>query len=91
MSTEEFPQPTLTEYEAPYDVSKRLGEDFVLAQHSAGFSTARHSRCSSRPARRALGREPIGSRREARCPAALAAATAKAPASRVSDRAFIRR
>jgi len=39
MATEEHPQPLLTEYEAPYDASKRLGEDFLLSQHSDEFRT----------------------------------------------------
>jgi len=39
MSTETTPQPKLTEYKAPYDVSKRLGEEVVLRAHSDEFTT----------------------------------------------------
>ena len=39
-STENEPQPYYTQYEAPYDISKRLGEDFVLRSHEEGkFNT----------------------------------------------------
>mmetsp|Transcript_15376 Transcript_15376/g.17956 ORF Transcript_15376/g.17956 Transcript_15376/m.17956 type:complete len:362 (+) Transcript_15376:182-1267(+) len=40
MENEDHPQPLYTEYEAAYDLSKRLGEDYVLAQHEQGkFNT----------------------------------------------------
>uniref|UniRef100_A0A7S3LI18 NAD-dependent epimerase/dehydratase domain-containing protein n=1 Tax=Aplanochytrium stocchinoi TaxID=215587 RepID=A0A7S3LI18_9STRA len=32
-ATEEDEQPLYTEYEAPYDISKRVAEDFLLAEH----------------------------------------------------------
>jgi len=39
-TTEKDPQPFYTDYEAPYDVSKRVAEDALLAAHEAGvFST----------------------------------------------------
>uniref|UniRef100_A0A7S3LQX3 NAD-dependent epimerase/dehydratase domain-containing protein n=1 Tax=Aplanochytrium stocchinoi TaxID=215587 RepID=A0A7S3LQX3_9STRA len=40
MEDENSPQPLYTEYEAAYDLSKRLGEDFVLGSHEEGkFNT----------------------------------------------------
>eukprot|EP00514_Thraustochytrium_sp_LLF1b_P009809 CAMPEP_0184558882 /NCGR_PEP_ID=MMETSP0199_2-20130426/46143_1 /TAXON_ID=1112570 /ORGANISM="Thraustochytrium sp., Strain LLF1b" /LENGTH=392 /DNA_ID=CAMNT_0026956155 /DNA_START=166 /DNA_END=1341 /DNA_ORIENTATION=- len=35
-ATEADPQPFLTHYEAPYDVSKRLAEDFIIDLHEPG-------------------------------------------------------
>jgi len=37
MSDESLEQPKFTDYEAPYDVSKRVAEDFLLAQHEPGI------------------------------------------------------
>jgi len=40
MAKESDPQPYLTDYEAPYDTSKRLAEDFLLSAHEPGvFNT----------------------------------------------------
>ncbi len=36
MSKESETQPLYTDYEAPYDVSKRVAEDFLLSQHEKG-------------------------------------------------------
>lgn len=36
MGKESDPSPYYTDYEAPYDVSKRVAEDFLLAQHETG-------------------------------------------------------
>uniref|UniRef100_A0A7S2W9C5 NAD-dependent epimerase/dehydratase domain-containing protein n=1 Tax=Mucochytrium quahogii TaxID=96639 RepID=A0A7S2W9C5_9STRA len=40
MSTEDEVKPYLTDYEAPYDVSKRLAEDFLLDAHEPGVFNA---------------------------------------------------
>lgn len=39
LCSEETEQPLLTDYEVPYDLSKRLAEDFILAQNSDNFKT----------------------------------------------------
>ncbi len=39
MATEDDAKPFLTDYEAPYDLSKRIAEDFVLAAHEPSVFT----------------------------------------------------